>query len=62
MSKITEVLQGKKTYIIVAIAIISVAIEKFAGIDLPGFDPGDDWLGYILAAAGLGSLRAGIGK
>lgn len=57
-----EKLQGKKTYIIAAVLLILVVIEKAIGIDIPGFDPGEDWLGYILGALGLGTLRAGIGK
>ena len=62
MSAIVSLLAGKKTYIIAAFLALGVALEKLAGIDIPGFDPGADWLNYILAAAGLSSLRAGLAK
>ena len=37
-----------------------VVVEKGLGIDLPGVDVGSNWLTQILAALGLGTLRAGI--
>lgn len=60
MANILEMLQGKKTYIIVAVFVLCVLIERFAGIDIPGFTVGDDWLGQVLAMLGIGTLRAGI--
>lgn len=62
MNGILMALQGKKTYIIAALVVVLVGIEKFAGIDVPGFDPGQDWLAFILGALGLSSLRAGVAK
>jgi hypothetical protein len=51
-------LQGYRTYIIAGIVILAVASEKLIGIDIPGFEVGDDWLGFVLAALGLGSAKA----
>ena len=62
MDKIAGALSGAKTYIIAGIVIVATLAEKFAGIDVPGFDPGADWLGFIMAALGLGALRAGVAK
>ena len=55
-------LSGSKTYIVAAAVIACVVIEKFLGFDIPGFDPGANWLDYILAAFGLAGLRAGVAK
>lgn len=60
MSGIWAALSGKKTYLIVAIFIVCVLVEKFGGWDIPGFTVGDDWLGQVLAMLGIGTLRAGI--
>ena len=60
MTNILEMLQGKKTYIIVAIFIVCVLVERFGGLDIPGFTVGDDWLGQVMAMLGLGTIRAGI--
>lgn len=61
-TSITSALSGKKTYIIVAIFMLSIAAEKALGFDIPGFDPGTDWLDQVLMMLGLGTLRAGIAK
>lgn len=60
MTNILEALKGKKTYLVVAIFLICVAIEKFAGIDIPGFAVDNNWLEMTLAMLGIGTLRAGI--
>jgi hypothetical protein len=57
-----EFLQGKKTYIIVAVSVLAIVAEKFLGIDIPGFEVGEDWLGGLLTMLGLGTLRAGVAK
>lgn len=62
MGKLQDILSGKKTYIIVAIGLLAVAAEKIGGIDIPGFDPGSDWLGYVLGLLGIGAVRAGVTK
>lgn len=51
---------GYRTYIIAATLILVVTVEKGLGIDVPGVDVSGDWLTHILAALGLGALRAGV--
>ena len=51
---------GYRTYVIAAVLILVVVVEKGLGIDVPGVDVGSDWLTQILAALGLGTLRAGM--
>ena len=42
-----------RTVGIAAVVIAAVLLEKFGGVDIPGFDVGEDWLGMILIALGL---------
>ena len=60
--KAPPIMEGKKTYILIAIFILGVVAEKAFGWDVPGFEPGPDWLQQILGAIGLGTLRASVGK
>jgi len=60
MSFITSFAAGYRTYIIAAVLILCTLCEKVLGIDIPGVDVGQNWLETILAALGLGTLRAGI--
>ena len=60
MNAILQFGAGYRTYIIAAVLILLVVVENGLGIDVPGVDVGPDWLTQILAALGLGSLRAGI--
>lgn len=60
MTAIWEALKGKKTYLVVAIFLVCVAIEKLGGIDIPGFNVDGNWLEMTLAMLGIGGLRAGI--
>lgn len=53
-------LEGYKTYILVALFVGMVGIEKVLGWDIPGFQPGDDWLAWVMGALGFGTMRAGI--
>jgi len=55
-------LDGYKTYIITGVFILGVIAEKFLGLDVPGFEAGEEWLQYIMAALGLGALRNGVAK
>lgn len=56
-------MDGYKTYIVAALMIAVVAAEAFLGLDVPGVDVSSaDALEYILAALGLGTLRAGVAK
>ncbi len=61
MNAVLQFGAGYRTYIIAATLILVVIVEKGVGIDVPGVDVGPDWLTHILAALGLGTLRAGIG-
>ena len=56
MEKILELLKGKKTYLI---AIAVVALGTLQGLDIFVL-PEYAW--PIIAALGLGSLRAGVNK
>jgi hypothetical protein len=55
-------LDGRKTYLVALTLLALVAIEKGLGVDIPGFEAGDDWLLVVLNALGLGALRHGIGR
>ncbi len=60
MNAVLQFGAGYRTYIIAAVLILVVVVEKGFGIDVPGVDVGPDLLTQILAALGLGTLRAGI--
>ncbi len=60
MNAVLQFGTGYRTYIIAAVLVLVVVVEKGLGIDVPGVDVGSDWLTQILAALGLGTLRAGI--
>jgi hypothetical protein len=51
MAKILEWLKGKKSYIVAIILGIEAALQSL-GINIPG------WVTTLLAALGLGALRA----
>ncbi|ABD85703.1 hypothetical protein [Rhodopseudomonas palustris] len=53
-------IEAGAAFIIAAVLVLVVVVEKGLGIDVPGVDVGSDWLTQILAALGLGTLRAGI--
>jgi len=60
MNAVLQFGAGYRTYIIATVLILVVVVEKGLGIDVPGVDVGSDWLTQILAALGLGALRAGL--
>lgn len=60
MKFIAGLAAGYRTYIISAVLVLGVIVEKILGLDVPGFDPGTNWFETILAALGLSTLRAGI--
>ena len=60
MNAVLQFGAGYRTYIIAAVLVLVVAVEKGLGIDVPGVDVSSDWLTHVLAALGLGTLRAGI--
>jgi hypothetical protein len=58
MNKITNFLQGKKTYIIVVVAIVFNTLVQYGVVD-PSYT---EFVNIVLGALGLGTLRAGINK
>ena len=58
MNKVQGFLQGKKTYIIVIVAIVFNTLVQYGVID-PSYT---QYVNIILSALGLGTLRAGINK
>ena len=58
MNKLTTLLQGKKTYIVVLVAIVFNTLVQLGYID-PSYV---EYVNIILAALGLGALRAGVTK
>ena len=58
MNKITNFLQGKKTYIVVIVAIVFNTLVQYGVID-PSYT---QYVNIVLSALGLGTLRAGINK
>lgn len=61
MSGLVEWLKGKKTYVVAAAVLLIAVLEGIVGIDIPGAEVTNP-LPYILAALGLGALRAGVSK
>lgn len=53
-----NLLNGWKTYAVVAVLLLTVAIEKLLGVDVPGIVITDDWGLVVLNALGLGALRS----
>lgn len=58
MKKILSELQGRKTYIVVIVAIIFNTLVQYGYVD-PSYT---QYVNVILGALGLGALRAGISK
>ena len=50
MNAVLQFGAGYRTYIIAAVLVLVVVVEKGLGIDVPGVDVGSDWLTQILAA------------
>ena len=50
-----EWLEGKRTYLVAFVAA-AVGLAQAFGVEIP------EWLGYILGALGISTLRAGIAK
>lgn len=53
-------LQGRKTYLTVGVAIAAIVIEKGLGFDVPFFTIGPDWALRVTELLGIGFLRAGV--
>ena len=56
MNKVQEFLQGKKTYIVVIVAIVFNTLVQYGVVD-PSYT---QYVNIVLSALGLGTLRAGI--
>jgi hypothetical protein len=58
MNKVIGFLQGKKTYIVIIVAIVFNTL-----VQLGYLQPNNvEYVNIILAALGLGALRAGVSK
>ena len=55
-------IDGYKTYIIAGLLALLVAAEKFLGWDVPGVVAQNEWLQWLLGAAGLAAVRHGVAK
>lgn len=58
MNKVLAYLQGKKTYIIIIVAIVFNTLVQLGYIDASYVE----YVNIVLAALGLGALRAGVSK
>lgn len=58
MKKILSILQGRKSYLVVIVAIIFNTLVHYGYVE-PSFV---QYVNAVLAALGLGALRAGISK
>lgn len=58
MKQVINFLQGKKTYIVIIVAIVFNTLVQLGYIDY-GYV---EYVNIVLAALGLGALRAGVSK
>jgi hypothetical protein len=58
MNKLLAFLQGKKTYIIIIVAIVFNTLVQLGYVDASYVE----YVNIVLAALGLGALRAGVSK
>jgi hypothetical protein len=58
MKKLQNLLEGKKTYIVVIVAIIFNTLVQYGYVDASY----QQYVNIVLSALGLGTLRAGISK
>jgi hypothetical protein len=57
-----KMIDGYKTYLVMAALLAVVVLEKGLGLDVPGVVLGEDWMLVVMNAVGLGTLRHGIQK
>lgn len=58
----SQLLDGKKTYLIAAIGVLAlVAVNVFA-VNIPGLEPDPVWVIRVMELLGLSTLRAGVAK
>ena len=53
---------GYKTYFVALMIVLIGVGEGLLGVDIPGVEVGDDWMQYIIAGLGLGSVRSALQK
>jgi hypothetical protein len=58
MKKLQTLLEGKKTYIVIVVAIVFNSLVQLGYIDYSYVE----YVNIVLAALGLGALRAGVSK
>ena len=58
MKKVFNFLQGRKTYVVVVVAIIFNSLVQLGYVDYSYVE----YVNIVLAALGLGALRAGVSK
>jgi hypothetical protein len=58
MKKVLNFLQGRKTYVVVVVAIIFNSLVQLGYVDYSYVE----YVNIVLAALGLGALRAGVSK
>lgn len=58
MKKLQTFLEGKKTYIVIIVAIVFNTLVQLGYVDASHVE----YVNIILAALGLGALRAGVSK
>lgn len=58
MKKVLNFLQGRKTYVVVVVTIIFNSLVQLGYIDYSYVE----YVNIVLAALGLGALRAGVSK
>ena len=66
MANILAGLAGWKTHLVTTVpALVLAALvvaEKYAGLDIPGFDVPGDWVALVLGGLGFGALRDAVAK
>ena len=56
------IFSGYKTFAVAVFILFAGLMEGIFGIDLPYVNVGDDWIAWVLAGLGLGSVRDAIRK
>jgi len=58
MKKLQTLLEGKKTYVVIVVAIVFNTLVQLGYVDYSYVE----YVNIVLAALGLGALRAGVSK
>ncbi len=57
-----NIFSGYKTFAVAAFLVFAAVVDGMWGVDLPYVNVGDDWLTWMLAGLGLGSVRDALRK